>query len=236
MAAEVAIRPINLIYKMQHQRIIDAQLSDLREKLLSMGAEAQNMLESAMRSLTERDSNLARKAVERDNIVDRMEIEIDRLCIETIATRQPVAHDLRFIISASKLTPILERIADHAGSIAEAALFINNEPELKEYVDLPLMAETAGEMLNNALEAFTSEDAEAARRIIKRDDVIDACYKRVFNELIEMMVEDSSVTAIAAQLLFVAKHLERIGDYVKDLCEQTVYMKEAIIIKHHPVY
>ena len=221
---------------MQHQRIIDTQLTELREKLLSMGAEAQNMLESAMRSLTERDSDLARKAVEHDKIVDRMEIEIDRLCIETIATRQPVAHDLRFIISVSKITPILERIADHSGSIAGAALRINEEPELKKYIDLPLMAKTAGEMLENALEAFTSEDAAAARRIIERDDVIDTCYKRIFDELIEMMIGNSSVTAVAAQLLFVAKHLERIGDYVKDICELTVYMKEAVVIKHHPLY
>lgn len=219
---------------MEHQRLIDIQLNDLREKILSMGAGVQNALGSAMRSLIERDDALARRVVENDRIVDQMELEIDRFCIEILALRQPAAHDLRFVVAVAKITPILERIADHASSVAECALVVNREPELKKYVDLPLMAKTAEEMLENALAAFTGEDAGAARRIIRQDDVIDAAYKRVFNELIAMMTENPAVTTVAAKLLFAAKNLERVGDYVKDICELTVYMKEAVFIKHQP--
>jgi phosphate transport system protein len=163
-----------------------------------------------------------------------MELDIDRFSVEILALQQPAAHDLRFVISVAKITPILERIADHAGSIAEAALILNDEPELKKYIDLPLMAENAAEMLRTALDAFTSEDAAASRRVIEQDKVIDICYHRVFDELITMMIDNPVTTASAAHLLFVAKHLERIGDYVKDICELNVYLTEAAFIKHSP--
>jgi phosphate transport system protein len=219
---------------MEHQRILDKQLTTLQEKILQMGSETQDLVERSVRSLTDRDSELARRAVADDQRVDELEIEIDRLCIELIATQQPVAHDLRFVIAIAKITPILERIADHASSIAESALRINELEPIKTYSDLGQMAQTAGEMLTNALAVITSEDAKIARQIIKQDDLIDEAYKRIFGDLIQLMVEQPAVTAVAAQLLFVAKHLERIGDYVKDICELTVYMKEAVYIKHTP--
>jgi len=172
--------------------------------------------------------------LEGDKIIDQMELEIDRFSVEILALQQPAAHDLRFVISVAKITPILERIADHAGSIAEAALILNDEPELKKYIDLPLMADNAAEMLRTALDAFTSEDAAASRRIIEQDKIIDKCYHRVFDELITMMIDNPATTASAAHLLFVAKHLERIGDYVKDICELNVYLTEAAFIKHSP--
>ena len=96
------------------------------------------------------------------------------------------------------------------------------------------MSETAAEMLRAALDAFTSEDSERSREIIRRDDIIDAAYKKVFDELLEMMIKDPTITTSAAHLLFVAKHLERIGDYVKDICELNVYLREAAFIKHSP--
>jgi phosphate transport system protein len=216
---------------MEH-RIIDQQLDVLRDKLLLLGGTTEKALHRAMQSLTERDSDLARQVLEEDKIINQMELEIDRLSIEILALQQPAAHDLRFVISVAKITPILERIADHATNIADAAIKINDEPQLKSYIDLPAMAETAAEMLRTALDAFTAEDAMVSREIIKQDKLIDASYKRVFNELIEIMIDNPSTTASAAQLLFVAKHLERIGDYVKDICELNVYLTEAAFIKH----
>ena len=213
-------------------RIIDQQLDLLRDKLLLLGGTTEAALQRAMRSLTERDSKLAKEVLEGDKIIDQMELDIDRFSVEILALQQPAAHDLRFVISVAKITPILERIADHAGSIAETALILNDEPELKKYVDLPLMADVAAEMLRSALNAFTSEDSVASRQIIKQDEKIDECYHRVFNELITMMVENPATTASAAHLLFAAKHLERIGDYVKDICELNVYLTEAAFIKH----
>ncbi len=216
---------------MEH-RLIDHQINQIRDKLLLLGGATETAVNRAMQSLTKRDSDLAKRVLEEDKIINQMELEIDRLCVEIFVLQQPAAHDLRLVISVAKITPILERIADHATNIADAALKINDEPELKDYADLSLMATRASEMLQNALDAFTREDSAASREIIKLDDIIDASYKRVFNDLVKIMTENPSTTAVAAQLLFVAKHLERIGDYVKDICELTVYMKEAVFIKH----
>ncbi len=213
-------------------RIIDQQLDVLRDKILLLGGATESAVQRAMQSLVERDSVLAKQVLEEDKIIDQMELEIDRLSIEILALQHPAAHDLRFVISVAKITPILERIADHAGSIAEAALIINIEPLVKNYVDFPIMAQTATEMLRSALDAFTNEDSQLSRDIIERDKEIDKSYKRVFNELLEMMVDNPSATTGAAHLLFVAKHLERIGDYVKDICELNVYLREAAFIKH----
>ncbi|MCY7375774.1 MAG: phosphate signaling complex protein PhoU [Pyrinomonadaceae bacterium] len=218
---------------MEH-RIIDQQLDLLRDKLLLLGGTTETALQRAMRALIERDSELAKEVLEGDKIIDQMELDIDRFSVEILALQQPAAHDLRFVISVAKITPILERIADHAGGIAKVALILNDEPQLKKYVDLPLMADNAAEMLRNALDAFTCEDAAASREIIKQDKKIDECYHRVFNELITMMIDNPSTTTSAAHLLFTAKHLERIGDYVKDICELNVYLTEAAFIKHTP--
>lgn len=215
-------------------RIIDQQLNLLRDKLLLLGGTTEKALHRAMQSLTTRDSDLARQVLEEDKIINQLELEIDRLSIEILALQQPAAHDLRFVISVAKITPILERIADHASNIADAAIIINDEPQLKSYIDLPLMADKAAEMLRTALDAFTTEDSAVSREIIKKDKEIDDSYKRVFDELIRIMIDNPITTASAAQLLFVAKHLERIGDYVKDICELNVYLTEAAFIKHSP--
>lgn len=215
-------------------RLLDQQLDLLRDKILLLGGKTEAALHRAMQSLTQRDSELAKQVLEEDSVIDRMELEIDRLSVEILALRQPAAHDLRFVISVAKITPILERIADHAGSIADAALILNNEPQLKNYIDMPRMAEIAAEMLRTALDAFTSEDSQISREVIKRDAEIDEAYHRVFNELLEIMIDNPQTTTSAAHLLFVAKHLERIGDYVKDICELNVYLREAAFIKHSP--
>jgi len=213
-------------------RIIDEQLDILRDKILLMGGATEAAVQRSMRSLVSRDNELAKQVLEEEEAIDQMELEIDRLSVDILALQHPAAHDLRFVISVAKITPILERIADHAGSIAEAALIINIEPLVKNYVDFPIMAQTAAEMLRSALDAFTNEDAQLSRQIIERDKEIDASYNRVFKQLLEMMVENPSATTGAAHLLFVAKHLERIGDYVKDICELNVYLREAAFIKH----
>jgi phosphate transport system protein len=170
--------------------------------------------------------------LENDDRVDLLEVEIDRQCIDIIALRQPAARDLRFVISVAKMAPVLERIADHACNIARATIDLNNEPELKSTLNLQSMAEHALTMLRSALDAFTSSDALAAREIIKSDREINDLYNQTFHRLIEMMVTEPATASRDARLLFVAKHLERIGDYVTDICELTVYMAEAAFIKH----
>lgn len=214
-------------------RHLDDELNRLRDRVLLLGGEAETAIERAMYSLMERDSNVAREVLERDDTVDDMEVEIDRQCIDIIALRQPAARDLRFVFSVAKMTPVLERIADHACNIARAAIDLNDEPELERNRELQQMADHASSMLRAALDAFTLMDARAAREIIKRDWEINELYNRVFRELIGKMVSEPQTATRDARLLFVAKHLERVGDYVKDICELTVYMAEAAIIKHN---
>ena len=217
---------------MEYHRHLDDELNELRDHVLLLGGEAESALERAMYALTERDNEVAEEVLRHDDEIDRLEVEIDRLCVDLIALRQPAARDLRFVISVAKMAPILERIADHACNIARAAIDLSHEPELSQTADLQQMAEHASSMLHAALDAFTSNDAAAARAIIKRDSEINDLYTELFHDLIEMMVSEPTTATRDARLLFVAKHIERIGDYVTDICELTVYMAEAAIIKH----
>ncbi len=217
---------------MELHRRLDDELDMLRDRVLLLGGETETALQRAVYSLVERDSAAAHEVLAGDDEIDRLEVEIDRLCIDVLALRQPAARDLRFVVSVAKITPILERIADHACNIARAAIDLNDEPQLKTYIDLPRMAEHASHMLRSALDAFTSGDGGSARAIINRDDEVDEMYDHIFHDLIKMMVTDPSTTTRAARLLFVAKHIERVGDYVTDICELTVYMTEAAFIKH----
>ncbi len=218
-------------YTMEH-REIDEQLDLLRDKILLLGGKTEDAVHRAMRSLTERNSDLAKSVCEADEQIDQMELEIDRLSVEILGSQQPTEHDLRLVVSVAKITPILERIADHATSIAETAIILNNEPQIDSYVDFSLMGKIAAEMLREALNAFTSEDAAASRSIIARDMTLDSAYGRVFDGLIESLTINPAAASGAARLLFVAKHIERIGDYVKDICELNVYLTEAVFIKH----
>jgi phosphate transport system protein len=215
---------------------IEDQLDQLRDKILFLGGSVESAVERAIRSLTERDTELATRVLVDDNVIDQMELEIDRLSVEILGSHRLTEHDLRLVVSVAKITPILERIADHAASIAEAATVLNNEPQISSYIDYSLMAETAAGMLREALDAFTSEDAEASREIIRRDRKIDDCYHKVFGELVQLMIRKPETANGAARLLFVAKNLERIGDYVKDICELNVYLREAVFIKHSNQY
>jgi phosphate transport system protein len=185
-----------------------------------------------MTALGERDTEAAQEVLRDDDEIDQLEVEIDRLCIDVLALRQPAARDLRFVVSVAKVTPILERIADHACNIARAAIDLNNEPQLKPFAELPRMAALASAMLRAALDAFTTNNAAEARAVILGDDEIDALYEHMFQTLIKLMASDPTTTGRGARLLLIAKHLERVGDYVTDICELTVYMAEATFIKH----
>ncbi len=217
---------------MDYHRRLDTELDVLRDRVLVLGGEAEAALARAMYALCERDSEAAREVLEGDDAIDRLEVEIDRLCVDVLALRQPAARDLRFVISVAKITPILERVADHACNIARVALDLNDEPRLRPIPELTRMAGVASSMLRSALDAFTKGDAAAARQVIERDDEIDRMYEKLFHDLIGLMVREPAATPRAARLLFVAKHLERVADYVTDICELTVYMAEAAVIKH----
>jgi len=217
---------------MEVHRHLDEELDALRDGVLRLGGEAEAALKRAMYALTKRDSEAAREVLEHDDAIDELEIEIDRQCIDIFVLRQPAARDLRFVMSVAKMAPVLERIGDHGCNIARAVFDLNNEPELENHIRLQQMGEIASSMLAQALDAFARNDAHAARDVIKRDSEINDLYNEIFHDLIEMMAKEPATATRDARLLFVAKHLERIGDYVTDICELTVYMAEAAIIKH----
>lgn len=217
---------------MEEHRLIGKRLESLRNLILQMGGEAQLAVGRAMQSVVERNGDLAAEVLAHDDEIDKLELEIDRAVVEIFALLQPAARDLRFVIAVAKITPVLERIADHAGNIAAAAIELNNELQVQEYVDLPRMAEKAMRMLEQAIDAFTTEDSALARRVIEHDKEIDSIYRKVVRELMDSMRTEPTHSRRVLYLLFVAKHIERIGDYVKDICELTVYMIEAEFIKH----
>jgi len=218
---------------MEQRKLLERELDILRDRLLLMGGEAELAVQRAMHALVGRDSEVACQVLEHDDVIDRLELEIDRLSVEVMTLRRPVGRELRLVISIFKITPILERIADHASSIARAALELNDEPELKNYGELNRMAEHALEMLQSSLDAFTTNDADRARELIKKDEEIDRLYDNLVSEWMKTMSEDATKSKRLARLMFVAKNVERIADYVKDICELTVYMKEAVFIKHN---
>ncbi|MDX2034745.1 MAG: phosphate signaling complex protein PhoU [Blastocatellia bacterium] len=214
----------------------ESALQNLRDHVLLMGGEVERAIDQATRALIERDSDLAERVLRDDDRVDALELEADQLCVRILSSQpmgaSPAERDLRLVVTAIKITPILERIADHACNIARAAIYLNDEPQLKPYFDLPKMSWLACEMLRLSLDAFAASDAAAARAVIARDDEIDQLYDRIFHDLLDRMSRDSAAAGRAARLLLVAKHLERIGDYVTDICELIVYMAEALVIKH----
>jgi phosphate transport system protein len=212
--------------------LLEVELNQLRDQILLMGGEVENAIDRAMQALTERDTNLAEQVLADDDRIDSLELAVEQAYIRVLALMFPEARDLRFVITTVKITPVLERIADHACNIARVALALNNEPRLSHHTDVSEMSRIAREMLRASLDAFAASDAAAARAVIDRDDEIDRLYDRSFHDLINCMSEDQNTASRAARLLMVAKHLERIGDYVTDICEQIVYMKEALVIKH----
>ena len=207
-------------------------MNRLRDKLLMMGGAAERAIALSTRSLIERDSDLAERVIRDDDAIDQLELEVDRACVDILVLKQPAASDLRFVISVARAAPVVERIADHTVNIAKHALSLNDEPELELRIDISRMAELVQQMLIDGLDAFTSGDPERARATIARDDEIDALYDQLYAQVIEVIERDPTAVSRGAQWLFVLKHLERIADYVTNICEQIVYMARGQVIKH----
>jgi phosphate transport system protein len=214
------------------QHNFQEQLESLSERLLRMGGIVEEAIGKSIRALVERDSDLASEVIAFDSEIDKLELEIDDLCMEVLARHQPMARDLRFITTAMKITPDLERIADHAVNISERVLELNEEPPLRKLVDMPLLANRAQEMVRGALDAFVRHDAQAARAVIKMDDEVDEHMDQVFRILLSHMMEDPKTVSRGLRLTFVAKYFERIADQATNICEMVVFMAEARVIKH----
>ncbi len=213
-------------------RDYESDLARLREQLLLMGACVEEMIAGALRALVERDSDLAARMIEKDQEVDRLEVETDDLCLHILARRQPLASDLRFLTTALKLVTDLERIGDLAVNICERVLELNREPALKPYLDLPKMADAASRMVRQALDAFVERDPARAEAVLGQDAEVDAYYAQIFRELLTYMMEDPRAIYRATRVQSIAKYLERIGDHATNLAEMVVFMVKAKDIRH----
>ncbi len=212
--------------------IFDEELAALKEKILKMGLLVDAAVRDSIKSLVERDSGLAREVIRRDREINSYDVEIDEEGVRLIAIRQPKAHDLRFLITAMKITTDLERMGDLAEDIAERAVELNEEPPLKPYIDIPRMAGIARGMLIDVLDAFIRKDATAAYDVIKRDDEVDALTVQIFNELLFFMIQDPRATSRAVKITYISKYLERIADHATNIAEMVVYMVEGRMIRH----
>ena len=210
----------------------EQQLRILKEKLLLMSHQAEQMNSDSIRALVDRRPTLAEDVIKRDDDLDKLEIEIDNLCYQILALEQPVARDLRFIATALKIVKDIERIGDIGVNIAERGIELIQEPELKRLVDLPIMAEAAQRILKESLDAFVNSDAELAEKVIDNDRLVDGLYEQIFRELLTYMLEDTRSISRAIKLIFIAKHLERVGDHSANIAEMVVFLVRGQDIRH----
>jgi phosphate transport system protein len=209
------------------------ELEALKENLLRMAALVEEAIRDAVQSLAKRDSDLARKTFQYEDRINKLEIAIDERCLKLLALRQPMAADLRFITSAMKIITDLERMGDQAVNIAERATSLNQEPQLKPYLDIPKMAEIAQSMVKDVLDAFVNQDSKLARSVCARDDLVDRLNDQVFRELLTYMMSDSQTITRAVHLMIVCRCLERIADHATNIAEDVIFMVDARVIKHH---
>jgi phosphate transport system protein len=213
-------------------RHFDDELKELKSKLLRMGGMVEDQIQGSLRALVDRDSALARRVIENDHQVNTLDVEVDEDCLRLLALQQPTARDLRFITTAMKISTELERMSDLAENIGERAIELNDEPQLKPYIDIPRMADWALQMVREALDAFVRSDADLARKVCADDDFIDDLTEQLFRELLSFMLENPATITRAIRITFIAKYLERIADHATNVAELVVYMVEGKIIRH----
>jgi phosphate transport system protein len=214
------------------QRQFHEELAQLKQTLLAMGGLVEEQIRRAMQALTDRNEPLAHDVIERDAEVNRYDVEIDEKCIEFLALYQPTAGDLRFITTAMKIVTDLERIGDQAVNIAQRALELSREPQLKPYIDLPRMAEQAQRMVAQSLDAFVERDTALARRVRAADDAVDSLREQIFRELLTFMMEDARTIPRAIRLILISRFLERVADHATNIAEMVIFMVDARMVRH----
>ncbi len=212
--------------------IFDDELKALRERVLKLGCMVENAIRDSVKALIERDSELAREVIKRDHLINAQDVGIDEECVRLIALRQPMARDLRLITTAMKITTDLERMGDMAVNIAERAIELNEEPQLKPFVNIPKMAEITQSMVRDSLDAFVTGCSRLPYEVIKRDDEVDDLTVRNFEELLSFMLQDPKIIPLAIKRTYIAKYLERIADHATNIAEMIIYMCKGKMIRH----
>ncbi|HEX6948505.1 MAG TPA: phosphate signaling complex protein PhoU [Nitrospira sp.] len=214
------------------QRHIDQELADLKSQILRMGGLVEAQIEGAIKALVDRDADLASRIIERDALVNTMDVEIDENCMRLLALQAPAARDLRFVTTAMKISTELERMSDISENISERVIELNEEPQLKPYIDIPRMANWTMRMVRETLDAFVRSDSALARKVCADDDFVDDLTHQLFRELLTFMIENPATITRAIRLTFIGKSLERIADHATNIAELVIYMVEGKIIRH----
>ena len=208
------------------------ELEALKQTLLAMGALVEDQIRHAMQALVDRDDALASEVIERDRQVNAYDVEVDAQCVELLALHQPAAGDLRFITTAMKIVTDLERIGDQAVNIAQRALELNREPQLKPYIDLPRMADKAQRMVKESLDAFVARDTALARQVCGEDAEVDALKEQIFRELLTFMMEDPRTVSRAIRVILISRFMERVADHATNIAEMVIYLVEGKMVRH----
>jgi phosphate transport system protein len=207
-------------------------LESLRRQLIGMGAEVENQIRLAIEALVEADGAKARRVIEDDRTIDRLEVKNEEDTIHLLATQQPVASDLRLLVAGLKINSDLERIGDHAVNIAEAAERMASVRPFKPWIDIPYMAEIAQGMLRDSLDAFVKRDSALALEVCRRDDLLDDKNKSLIRELLTYMVENPALISTCIEIMGISKNLERVGDLSTNIAEESIFIAEGQNIKH----
>src|SRR5512143_727255 len=213
---------------LQKERDIEA----LKERVLKMGGLVEDSIRKSITALVERDQKLAIEVIDGDAIVNNYDVEIEEECIRFLAIWQPTGSNLRFVTTAIKIITDLERMGDLAVDICERAIELNDEPQLKPYIDIPRMAEAAQKMLKDSLDAFVARDSELALNVCAAADFVDNLNHQIFNELLVYMLKDPKNISRAVRLTYITKYLERVGDHATNIAEMVVYMVKGKVIRH----
>jgi phosphate transport system protein len=217
----------------QRVRHFQAELEQLKGRLLEMGGLAEEQVRLAVKGLVDRDGALVARVLNGDGPLNALHIEVDNRCFTLLALYQPMAVDLRAIVAAVKINTDLERVGDLAINIAEAArLYVGHVP-VKKLIDIPRMASIAQGMLRDALDAFVRRDIDLAQRVLNEDDALDALKSQIFRELLTYMLADPGTIEPALDLILVSRHLERIGDHATNVAEDVIFMVSAKDVRHH---
>ena len=215
------------------ERHFDEELKVVKERLLYASGTAQQMISDSVKALVDRNEILIQEIYKKEDEINRLEVEIDDMAIKMIALHQPTASDLRFLISAIKINNEIERMGDMAINICQAAAVLIKQPPLKPLLDIPRMAEIAGKMVKDSLDAFVKQDAALARSVCERDDEVDDLKDQIFRELLTFMIADPNSIERAMDLILVSRHLERIGDHATNISEEVIFMVKGQDIRHH---
>lgn len=209
---------------MEIRTVFHKQLREIQDDILAMGSMVSKATLRSIDALKNRDMALAQQIITDDRKINKKRFEIEERCIQLIATQQPMASDLRIIVAILNIIIEVERIGDYAAGIAKIAIMMGDEPPLKPLVDIPRMADKTIDMLRRSLDAFVTRDAEAAKKIIPEDDLVDQLYDQVFRELLVFMAEDPKTITRATRLIWAAHNLERAADRVTNICERVVFV------------